>query len=306
MDAIANLPVTTVATAPDPATTGTSLVVATAHGVRLPTAPFTACVCPATGGVPTLDNAEFVRVTVKSTDTLTIVREQEGTSARTIVEGDLIFAVQSKAWFDSVLLWQVKTSAYTAVNGDRILADTKDTAAFTVTLPASPTAGDKVVIADPQSYWSTNNLTVGRNGSKINSAAEDLVCDRSALIELIYIDSTIGWQVNVTSVSQLFDATNPADLGVASPGTSSYVARRDHVHKIPTLSDLGIGNITNDAQTKASVVPNTTPSAGEILVGSGTAYAKQAVSGDATLGSTGALTITNSRAQVALITAIWA
>lgn len=104
----------------------------------------------------------------------------------------------------------------------------------------------------------------------------------------------------------LFDATTPADLGVAAAGTAMAAARRDHVHKIPTLSDLGIGNVTNDAQTKASIVPNTAPSAGEILVGSGTAYAKRAISGDATLGSTGALTITNSRAQVALITAIWA
>jgi hypothetical protein len=56
---------------------------------------------------------------------------------------------------------------------------------------------------------------------------------------------------------------------------------------------VGLGNVTNAAQTLASVVPNTAPAAGEVLVGNagGTAYAKAAVSGDATLASTGALTI---------------
>jgi hypothetical protein len=45
--------------------------------------------------------------------------------------------------------------------------------------------------------------------------------------------------------------------------------------------------------TNAAIVPNTAPSAGEVLVGNAgnTAYAKQAVSGDATLASTGALTL---------------
>ena len=63
-----------------------------------------------------------------------------------------------------------------------------------------------------------------------------------------------------------------------------------------TSSDVGLGNVTNNAQTQAAIVPNTAPAAGEILVGNagGTAYAKQAMSGDATLASTGALTIANS------------
>lgn len=50
-----------------------------------------AIICPA-DAQPTPDNAEVVRVTAISTDTFTIVRAQESSSARTVVVGDRIFA----------------------------------------------------------------------------------------------------------------------------------------------------------------------------------------------------------------------
>jgi hypothetical protein len=82
-----------VATAPSPATSGTSLVVTTGDGAKFPTPPFNATVW-ATGVQPSTTNAEIVRVTGISTDTLTIVRAQEtnagGPAARTIVVGDQI------------------------------------------------------------------------------------------------------------------------------------------------------------------------------------------------------------------------
>lgn len=90
-DAHKNFATSLVATAPSPATSGTSLVVTAADGAKFPTPPFNAPVWPA-GVQPTTANAEIVRVTAISTDTFTIVRQQEGTSARTIVVGDQIGA----------------------------------------------------------------------------------------------------------------------------------------------------------------------------------------------------------------------
>lgn len=60
-----------------------------------------------------------------------------------------------------------------------------------------------------------------------------------------------------------------------------------------TATDVGLGNVTNDAQTKSAIVPNTAPAAGNLLVGNagGTAYAPVAASGDVTAASTGAFTI---------------
>lgn len=91
VDAHANLAYSTVATAPSPATSGTSLVVASGEGARFPAVPFNATIWP-TGTIPTPANAEIVRVTNISTDTLTITRTQESTSARTVVVGDQIAA----------------------------------------------------------------------------------------------------------------------------------------------------------------------------------------------------------------------
>jgi len=53
-----------------------------------------------------------------------------------------------------------------------------------------------------------------------------------------------------------------------------------------------LDNVTNDAQTKAAVVPNTAPAAGQIPVGNagGTAYAPTSLSGDATMTSAGVVT----------------
>lgn len=90
-DALANFAYSTVATAPSPATTGTSLVVAAGQGSRFPTVPFNAVIWPI-GAIPTPANAEVVRVTNRSTDTLTITRTQESSSARSVVVGDQIAA----------------------------------------------------------------------------------------------------------------------------------------------------------------------------------------------------------------------
>lgn len=63
-----------------------------------------------------------------------------------------------------------------------------------------------------------------------------------------------------------------------------------------TAADVGLGNVTNNAQTQAAIVPNTAPAAGRILVGNagGTAYAPVAISGSGatiSLSSTGTMTI---------------
>ena len=95
------------------------------------------------------------------------------------------------------ITWVTKTAAYTAASGEGILADTT-TASFTLTLPATPSAGDTVSIADMASSWATNNLTVARNGSTIEGATEDLVMDIGDVkVELIYNGAT--WEIYVSA-----------------------------------------------------------------------------------------------------------
>jgi len=90
-DAHKNFAYSLVATAPSPASSGTSLVVTGGQGTLFPAVPFNATIWPA-GVAPTSTNAEIVRVTNITTDTFTITRTQESTSARTVVVGDQIAA----------------------------------------------------------------------------------------------------------------------------------------------------------------------------------------------------------------------
>lgn len=83
MGNLKNLATGTVLTAPSPATSGTSLVLQSGEGARMPATPFYAIAHP-DGSLPTLDNAEIIQVTSISTDTLTIVRAQLTTTAKSI------------------------------------------------------------------------------------------------------------------------------------------------------------------------------------------------------------------------------
>ena len=100
-DAHANLAYSTVATAPSPASSGTSLVVATGDGSRFPAVSFNALVWPI-GAIATPANSEIVRVTNISSDTLTITRAQESTSARSIIVGDQIAATATAKTFTDI------------------------------------------------------------------------------------------------------------------------------------------------------------------------------------------------------------
>ena len=91
------------------------------------------------------------------------------------------------------LTYVVKTSNYTTQDKEGVLANTSG-GAFTVTLPATPSTGAQVVVADAAGTWGTNNLTIGRNGSTIAGVAQDLVCDISGVsVQLVYDGTT--WDI---------------------------------------------------------------------------------------------------------------
>lgn len=91
--------------------------------------------------------------------------------------------------------WVIKTANYTAVAGEALMCNTTS-GAFTVTLPATPTASQVVRVADYAGTWATYNLTVGRNALKIMGLSEDMTISKNnTSITLTYIDATQGWRI---------------------------------------------------------------------------------------------------------------
>jgi hypothetical protein len=87
----------------------------------------------------------------------------------------------------------LKGTNYTASAGEFIIATA---GSITITLPASPSAGNTVTVKDGTGAAATTTFTVGRNGENIASSATDLTFDKNfAEITMTYINSTIGWSV---------------------------------------------------------------------------------------------------------------
>ena len=143
-----NLAISLVATAPSPATSGTTVVVTAGQGTRF-AAGMNATICP-TGSTPDPSNSEIVRITAVSTDTLTITRSQESSTARTVVVGDVIFAGPSAKTLTDVetAVGALETptttsqsgSTYTGVLGDAntvVLMTNATSSTFTIPANAS-------------------------------------------------------------------------------------------------------------------------------------------------------------------------
>ena len=98
--------------------------------------------------------------------------------------GNLSFTTLGGAYND----WSVKTTTYTASNKDQLIANHASTA-FTITLPASPSAGNTVIIKNVGAAL----VTIGRNSEKIDSVAANGTLPKGNAVQLVYVDSTIGW-----------------------------------------------------------------------------------------------------------------
>lgn len=108
--------------------------------------------------------------------------------------------------------WVEKTANYTAAAGDAIAANTS-AGAFTVTLPASPSAGQMVQIVDEYQTFDINALTVNPNGGKIGGLTQNAVLSLAGqFVQLTYENSTVGWILDggraplIGSVWNLYDS----------------------------------------------------------------------------------------------------
>ncbi len=133
-----------------------------------------------------------------------------------------------------------KTSPLTVASGNGYFINTSG-GAVTVTLPASPSAGDIVAFKDYANTWddACKAVTVARNGSKINGQCACATLNtESQSVTLIYVDGTKGWQDIHDSTSNV---TGNPGFTVASGGTETTSGD----FKIHTFTASGPLNITN-------------------------------------------------------------
>ena len=125
--------------------------------------------------------------------------------------------------------WTKITTATTATTGQQLLATST---VVTLTLPATPVAGNSVMVMDAGS-WSATNLTIARNGSTIEGLAEDLVCNVSGTIVTLVYDGTT-WQV----------VANVGAQGPQGPAGSGTAVLTDTVASWAVVSTIAATNPT--------------------------------------------------------------
>jgi hypothetical protein len=106
-----------------------------------------------------------------------------------------------------------KTASFTAVSGNGYFVNTTS-GAVTMTLPATPSAGDIVSVKDYAYTFATNSLTVNRNGSPIGGGTAFNTIDyntNGSFLTFIYVDGTQGWLLTN-------DSDNTSEL------TTNYIA----------------------------------------------------------------------------------
>lgn len=109
------------------------------------------------------------------------------------------------------VLQGVQTTSFAAVAGRAYPVNTTS-GAVTVTLPASPSAGQVVQVIDYAGTFGTNGCIISRNGSNINGlAANSLLNVSRESVSLVYVDATQGWVASsafiATNLGQNYTAT---------------------------------------------------------------------------------------------------
>ena len=136
-----------------------------------------------------------------------------------------------------------QTGDFGALSGRGYFVDSSS-AARTVTLPASPSAGDFVSVSDYNGSAVTNAITIARNGSNINGDADNyLITKGNSAVTFVYVDATVGW----TSVQTSNTNDNKNPFIIASGGTETTCGD----FKIHTFTGPGTFTVTQAATVAA-------------------------------------------------------
>jgi hypothetical protein len=222
------------------------VVLQSGDGAKFPVAPFDVEFWPA-GTQPLKTNAEIARCTAKATDTLTIVRAQYGSTARTVVIGDQVCQPIDAALFAQYLAVSNYLSEFSGNGdtarfniGDQVLDADQCVATTNLALSGLQTVdgytllvGDRILLTG-QSTASQNGPWIAASGAW--SRPNDFPSGGSIGPRLVYV---VGGTLNANT---LWSMTNLADVTI---DTSSIT----WVLNPPRLT----GDVTSTAQGVATL-----------------------------------------------------
>ena len=319
MDALKNFAYSLIATAPSPATSGTSLVVTSGQGAYFPATPFDATIWPS-GVQPTNTNAEIVRVTNVSTDTFTITRAQYGTTAQSIAVGyqiaqtvDANLLNQLAPLSGATFTGNVTAPAHIASGLTGATAATRYVGGTTNGAPTSGTfaVGDFIVdqtatiwvcttAGTPGTWWSTiSNHAVLRTATATAGKNEVTIFSGSTASQTISavaspVDGATWTFINqgTVNVTAGFTSNSMYPLGSSSSVTSYVIAPNSSYTFINYNGGNWYMTSTNDLDNGTGIVKvtnggtgtATAPAVGSIPVATSTsAYTPLAIGANATV-----------------------
>ena len=259
---------TGVVTVPSSVLTTTDINGGTADGVVIGGA------TPAAATVTTL--VANTNLTINSTVTVTSILDEDNMSSNDPV--GLATQQSIKAYVDSQssaggFSYVAKTANFTVSNLQGVLANTSG-GVFTVTLPASPTLGDQVIIADAGGAFGTNNCIAGRNGSTIEGASSDLNLNIDGVsVQFVYSGTT--WEVYAQVGGNGGDA-------VTLTGTQTLTNK---TLTAPVLTTPALGTPASGVMTSVTGLPLTTGVTGTLPVANGGTGATSLTANNVVLGN---------------------
>ena len=186
--------------------------------------------------------------------------------------------------------WTNKSTTYTAVNNDGIIANTSG-GSFTVTLPASPSTGSYVVFLDGNSSFATYPLTVDGNGNNIADSYSTATLNiTNSKVEFIYNGST--WEIATSTGTRGYSGsvgysgslgytgsqgyTGSASTVIGYTGSKGDIGYTGSIPAAITATSLALGGATlgtnNLAVTGTSAFSNTVTISGATTLSGALTY----------------------------------